>query len=29
VRHSSPVTPHHPSEILAPWTLDVIGGLRL
>src|SRR5215212_3348365 len=21
--------PHHPSEILAPWKLDVIGGLRL
>src|SRR3954454_22686228 len=20
---------HHPSEILAPWKLDVIGGLRL
>src|SRR3954454_13734361 len=23
------LTPHHPSEILAPWKLDVIGGLRL
>src|SRR3954469_13175247 len=21
--------PHHPSEILAAWNLDVIGGLRL
>ena len=25
----SPTRAHHPSEILAPWNLDVIGGLRL
>jgi hypothetical protein len=23
------VTPYHPSEILAAWTVDVVGSLRL
>src|SRR3954470_15427463 len=28
-KNIGPPPPHHPSEILAPWKLGVIGGLRL